>query len=308
MAELRLDLQEAIGALMSAETAEQRRQAAAAATRAVAAFAEQPAREPPSPDAVVAAQGDLLRETGAVLRALPDADLDLFNRLLPWGAVSTDERGRLIGAAWSAGKRNSVARPVDPRQAAFDRALPLKGRRVLEVGCFEGLHTIGLTLLGAEVVAADARIENVLKTLARLWAYGRRAEVVLWDVEGVAPETAPREWDVLHHIGVLYHLADPVRHLDALLPRTRTGVLLDTHVARGDESLMQRYPEGEGGARYVRVGERVSSPFAGMYDHARWLALEDLLAQLDRSGFRDVRVVSDRDERNGRRVTVWAFR
>jgi len=29
---------------------------------------------------------------------------------------------------------------------------------------------------------------------------------------------------------------------------------------------------------------------------------------LQESGFADIRVVSDRDERNGRRVTVWAFR
>ena len=36
-----------------------------------------------------------------------------------------------------------------------------------EVGCFEGIHTIALCQLGAEVVAVDARIENTVKRIAR---------------------------------------------------------------------------------------------------------------------------------------------
>jgi hypothetical protein len=36
--------------------------------------------------------------------------------------------------------------------------------------------------------------------------------------------------------------------------------------------------------------------------------LEDLIRLFAAHGFGDLRIVSDRDERNGRRVTLWAFR
>jgi len=62
--------------------------------------------------------------------------------------------------------------------------------------------------------------------------------------------------------------------------------------------------------RYRRKAEphAVSSPFAGMRDHAKYLVLEDVVEHLRSHGFADTKVVSNRLERNGRRVTVWAFR
>ena len=43
--------------------------------------------------------------------------------------------------------------------------------------------------------------------------------------------------DVMHHVGVLYHLRDPVAHLAAALPQVSTALMLDTHVAPDSEAL-----------------------------------------------------------------------
>ena len=251
-----------------------------------------------------------LGEAIAPATLLADEDLEEFNRILPWGAMTVDQRGRGVGEVWSSDKRGVPSGLIDSRQIQFNKAHPVAGRHVMEIGCFEGIHTLGLLLLGAWVTAVDGRIENVVKTLARLWAYGRSCEVALWNVEGEAPSNLPQSWDVLHHIGVLYHLSNPVEHLNEVLPRTREGVLLDTHVASDEQEASETYSVGAATYRYRNKPEphADSSPFAGMKDHAKYLLLDDLVRLFASHGFGDLRIVSDRDERNGRRVTIWAFR
>jgi 2-polyprenyl-3-methyl-5-hydroxy-6-metoxy-1,4-benzoquinol methylase len=240
--------------------------------------------------------------------SLSDADLGKLNTLLPWAAMTVDDQGRHIGSAWSSHKRATVNHLVERRHVAFNDAFPLAGKHVLEVGCFEGIHTISLLALGATVTGVDSRIENLLKTNTRLWCYGFEADVKKWDLEEATPANIPAKWDVLHHIGVLYHLSDPVGHLNDVLARTGDALLLDTHIARGADETNGQYEVGDRAYRYYHYGEDSSSPFAGERDHAKWLLLDDLQDVIRAQGFGDIRVVSDRAERNGRRITLWAFR
>jgi tRNA (mo5U34)-methyltransferase len=250
------------------------------------------------------------RDRDAPLRRMDDAQLADFNELLPWAGQSVDPLERVVGAAWSARKRSKITPTIDRRHRAFNDAFPLAGRHVLEVGCFEGIHSISLMLLGARVTGVDARTENVIKTLARTWAYGLRCEGVLWDLEGQAPPDAPPDWDVLHHVGVLYHQTNPVESLTELLARTRHAVLLDTHVAEDEADAGRTYDACGETWRYAFRPEphNAVSPFAGMRDHAKYLVVEDLMALVARQGFKDVRLAEDRAERNGRRVTIWGLR
>lgn len=247
---------------------------------------------------------------GRRLDELTDEALECFNLLLPWAAMTSDSRGRIVGSPWSSKKRSSIHYLIDPRHTAFDREIPLKDQHVFEVGCFEGIHTISCLLFGAKVTGVDGRMENVLKTLARLWVYEKSAEILLWDVERDPPSFIPPAWDILHHIGVLYHLTNPVEHLHTVLPRTGKAVLLDTHVASESSIATERYTVGVRAYRYQHYREKDVrvNPFAGMLDHAKWLYVEDLLAICQEHGFKDVRTIEDRAERNGRRVTIWAFR
>lgn len=242
------------------------------------------------------------------ISSFSDDQLLQLNSLLPWAAMTVDEHGRHLGSAWRSNKRANVQYLVEGRHVAFNEAYPLAGKHVLEVGCFEGIHTISCLHHGATVTAVDSRMENLLKTLTRLWCYGYQADVKRWDLEEDAPADIPESWDVLHHIGVLYHLSDPVGHLRHALKRTREALLLDTHIAPGEEAATESYEVDGQSFRFERHGEKSVSPFAGVRDHAKWLVLEELQGLIAAEGFKDVRVKSDRAERNGRRITLWAFR
>lgn len=99
---------------------------------------------------------------------LPDDELLRLNQLLPWSAFIVDEKGRNFGKAYSDIKRNEVQIVPDPRIVELDKRYQLKGKRAVEAGCFEGIHSAALAQLGANVAAFDGRIENVIKTSALL--------------------------------------------------------------------------------------------------------------------------------------------
>jgi tRNA (mo5U34)-methyltransferase len=238
---------------------------------------------------------------------LSDEDLAELNRLLPWQAFTVDHNGRRFGDAAWIGKRDTPQPVPDARVLLLDEAFSLRDREVLEVGCFEGIHTLALAERARSVVALDARIENVVKTIVRCAFYGVAPTVFKLDVEDGCDQEG-LDADVAFHVGVLYHLRDPVRHLLELGRRIRIGLLLDTHVARISEATEsirvdgKDYPcrrHGEGG---------VTDVFSGMYDHANWLTLPAILDLLATAGFPHVALVEERVERHGPRILLVASR
>jgi tRNA (mo5U34)-methyltransferase len=236
---------------------------------------------------------------------LKDEDLDQINNMLPWFAGTQLPDGRILGSLEARpGKRELVQSIPDKRIARLDETLGLSGKKVLEIGCFEGIHTIGLCSFGADVTAVDLRPLNVIKTMARLASYGYSAAVFPIDVED--PSLDLPDFDLVFHCGVLYHLEDPVSHLDRLLPRCR-AIYLDTHVA--DESQDDAVLEARGrtfsGHHHYEAGW--ADPFSGRGSSAFWLKSSDLVGLLQQAGFA-VEMWSERDERNGRRVGLLARR
>lgn len=236
---------------------------------------------------------------------LPDADLKLINESLPWHAATELGDGRIIGSLTARkGKREQVEPIPDKRITRLDRELGLAGRTVLEIGCFEGIHTLGLCSYGARVTAVDLRPLNVIKTHARLSAYGESADVFAVDVEDPALELP--HYDVVFHCGVLYHLEEPVRHLRKLLPCC-DAIYLDTHIAREDEDDATLE---SGGRTYLGHAHREggwNDPFSGRGKGAFWLRLSDLQSILQEAGF-EVDNWGVREERNGPRVGLLARR
>jgi SAM-dependent methyltransferase len=241
------------------------------------------------------------------LDELADSDLDRLNNLLPWAAFTVDGRGRRFGGAAWKGKRDKPQPIADYRGIILDRHFGLADKHVLEIGCFEGVHTVGLCRLAARVTGVDARMDNVVKTIVRCAFYGQHPDILLRDVEDPTVMSALQA-DVVHHVGVLYHLDEPARHIMALGRVARLGVLLDTHVAEAHEATEvleidgRRYPYrlySEGGTADV---------FSGMRSSAKWLTLEGLKDLVDAAGFPNVDTVEDRQERNGRRVLLVASR
>ena len=238
---------------------------------------------------------------------LDDDELALVNDLLPWRCFTVDSRGRRLGdRAWT-GKRDAPQVVPDWRVAVADERFGgLADKSILEVGCFEGVHTIALCRAAREVTAIDAHLVNVVKTVVRCNLYGHRPTVYPANVEAW-PDDPGLAFDVVFHVGVLYHLHDPVAHVARLGRVARVGLLLDTHVATDAQATETMSVDGRD-IPYHRYAERVGSDsvFAGMDPESRWLRLEDLMSLLEEAGFATVDVVDRREERNGHRVTLVA--
>jgi tRNA (mo5U34)-methyltransferase len=255
-----------------------------------------------------AAQGrfDEARVATPFVDPLDDSDLERLNELLPWHCFTVDSHGRPFGRpAWS-GKRVAPQQVPDPRIELFDRRFGLAGGHVLEVGCFEGVHTVALCRRAAKVTAVDGRVENVVKTVVRCAFFGEHPTVLTLDLERPGEDAGLLKADVCHHVGVLYHLSDPVAHLQDLGRWIGRGLMLDTHYALPDQAR-DSYEAGGRSYAYRRYGES-SDPFSGMRSEARWLLLDDIVELLRSAGFASVEVVERREERNGPRALLFAER
>jgi hypothetical protein len=219
------------------------------------------------------------------LDSLPDAQLEELNGLLPWHSFVIDGHGRRFGNVPWHGKGRTPEKIPNKRTRRMHDAFDLRGRTVLEIGCFEGAHTLGLCQFGASVTAIDSRVENVVKTLVRTACFDHHPRVLVCDVERrPLPEEHLRA-EFCHHVGVLYHLADPVTHLFDLGRLISRGLLLDTHYAAVDKATEQYEVGGESFA-YQRYGEfGYEDAWSGMFDHSKWLTLDTIVEVLRRAGF-----------------------
>ena len=240
------------------------------------------------------------------LDALSDEDLIELNALLDWNSFISDGNGRRFGmAAWGS-KRVELQEIPDKRIIAMHERFNLSGQHVLEVGCFEGVHTLGLLQYAGKVSAIDSRIDHVVKTMVRCGMHGQTPNVFVYDLESEPNDYSLLSCDFIHHVGVLYHLRDPISHLLSLKKFVRKGIMLDTHYSLPKET---KDSYNVGGReyfykRYMEYGKKES--FSGMYDHSKWLLLDDIVDCLKQSGFDNVEIVEKRAERNGPRVLLYA--
>lgn len=236
---------------------------------------------------------------------LSEKALAEFNEMLPWFAGTALPDGRVLGNIGTRdNKRDSLQAVPDKRIVRLHKELDLSNKSVFELGCFEGIHTLGLRMFSPDVTAIDIRPVNVLKTLARLSAYGTSAKVFQFDVEEIQPDFP--HFDVVFHCGVLYHLEDPVTHLERLLPHCNS-IYLDTHIS----SVAAAVDKFEvGGRTYLGHDHHEGGwedPFSGRGRGAFWMQLSDIEALLVRHGFTST-LWSERDERNGPRIGLLARR
>ncbi len=235
---------------------------------------------------------------------LSDSELEELNNILDWNCYLLDQSGRRFGnLAWS-GKRTDPQDINDYRHTLLNDRISLADKHVLEIGCFEGIHTVSLCRLAKSVTAIDSRVENVVKTIVRCAMFNQHPVVFVSDVENWLSQKEQLKADVCHHVGVLYHLKDPVKHLIELASFTNHAILLDTHYAKPEEAT-ESYDTG--GKRYAyKKYQEGKDVFSGMYDHAKWLTLEGLEEILKSSGFSNVEIIEKREERNGPRVLLFA--
>ncbi len=138
------------------------------------------------------------------------------------------------------------------RLAFLLRLGPFKGKRVLELGCGYAHFGDLLAQEGAIVTGADARQEHID------WVRNNRPSVapVLADLDQAW--SLGDSWDLILHMGVLYHLADPEMHLRELC-KVRATIVLETEVYNSPDPLGSYSINEEGyDQAFNGVGTRLS--------------------------------------------------
>ncbi|HBF29344.1 MAG TPA: SAM-dependent methyltransferase [Rhizobium sp.] len=193
---------------------------------------------------------------------------------------------------------------------ALDTYGSIEGKRILEVGPLEGMHTYILNQRNpASIDAIEANKQCfmrclVTKEILRL----DRANIYLGDIKNWL-EASDTVYDFALASGVLYHMPDPGEFLRLLAGRTQ-ALFLWTHYY--DETLMPesdvRHTPFSGnvktrdiGGQQIRYFERsyqfanMSASFCGgMNDRHYWMHRNDILKLLNHLGYNDV-VVQDEE-------------
>ncbi len=164
----------------------------------------------------------------------------------------------------------------------------LRGRDVLDVGCWTGGTTLLLAALGANVVALEEvrKYAGTAQFLATSFGLGARVTVRPLSIYGCNTDTFRERFDTVYFPGVIYHLSDPLIALRILYNALRVGgdILVESAGIDADEPYC-RFD----GSLVVTHGSRESRNRAGW----NWfMPSPSALGRMMReAGFDDVRSV-----------------
>jgi hypothetical protein len=200
---------------------------------------------------------------------------------------------------------------------------PVQGMDVLEIGPLEAAHSYMLQELGAaSVLAIESNRRAFLKCLCVKEIMNLdRVRFLLGDAVAWLEQEA-RTYDLLVASGILYHMAEPLRFLDAVTARS-DRVFLWTHhydetvISRREDSR-QFAPAGRlrpdadwQGSKRLYPGDATAwKGFSGgRHPFAIWLTRDTILGYLEARGFTILGVEFDhRDHPNGPALALAARR
>lgn len=127
--------------------------------------------------------------------------------------------------------------------------LPLYRRSVVEFGAGVGDHSSYYLDRRCEVLATDARADNLALLQARLSGHPRRGNLQTMQLDVEADFDLGRSFEVVHCYGLLYHLFDPAaalarmaRHCDSIfLLETKTDPDEAARITLGQENAAEPY-------------------------------------------------------------------
>lgn len=136
-----------------------------------------------------------------------------------WHSFELPNRSTIQGACSLEGLKR--------RLALFPIPADLHGKRVLDIGAWDGWFSFEMEKRGAEVVAIDTwRNPKFLEIRERL---SSRVEYNNLDVYELDPRKIGT-FDIVLFLGVLYHLKHPLLGLEKVCSVTRELAIVDTHV------------------------------------------------------------------------------
>lgn len=174
--------------------------------------------------------------------------------------------------------------------AKFLLPADLTGKRVLDIGCWDGFYTFEAERHGAQVSSVDCwRPEKFFVAKEALKSSAEFHELSVYDVTKERLGT----FDIVFFLGVLYHLKHPLLGLEQVCEVTRDFAIIETHQI--DNLFDTKHPVME----FYEVDE-----LGGQYDNW-WGPNTECLVQMARAaGFVRVEVM----RRQASRVVIKAFR
>jgi tRNA (mo5U34)-methyltransferase len=115
------------------------------------------------------------------------------------------------------------------RLAQFPVPADLRGRRALDIGCWDGWFSFELERRGAEVVAIDNWDNHRFRQMHA--AYRSRVNYRVLDMYELTPQTVGR-FDIVLFMGVLYHLKHPLLALERVCALTTDLAVVDSFILR----------------------------------------------------------------------------
>jgi tRNA (mo5U34)-methyltransferase len=123
------------------------------------------------------------------------------------------------------------------RIAQFPIPADLRGKRVLDIGAWDGWFSFEMERRGAEVMAVDATPHERFRVAREL--LGSKVEYRVDDVYRLSPEKIGR-FDIVLFLGVLYHLKHPVLALERVCELSTEMVCVQSFVTDDGSDLSAR--------------------------------------------------------------------
>ena len=115
------------------------------------------------------------------------------------------------------------------RLAQFPIPSDLKGKRALDIGCWDGWFSFELERRGAKVMAIDCWDNPRFRQMHA--AYGSKVDYRLLDMYELTPDRIGR-FDIVLFMGVLYHLKHPLLALERVCALTTDMAAVDSFILR----------------------------------------------------------------------------
>lgn len=193
-------------------------------------------------------------------------------------------------------------------------ALPLDQSRQLhaiELGPYNGRITARCAQRFASVLSLEPRPENVERVQNVIDELGlsintqvKQHTLESWRASErytECPNIFEKETSIVIHSGVLYHLINPVEHLQTCR-QVSHKLYLNTHVASRTPDRLKECDHLWQGEWH---SEPTDTPRAGLASQSFWLTLNELCRAVILAGYGSVKLLRDRQEPNGRRVALY---
>jgi tRNA (mo5U34)-methyltransferase len=136
---------------------------------------------------------------------------------------------------------NNTLESLKTRVGLFPIPQDLRGKRVLDIGAWDGWFSFEMERRGAQVVAVDSYDSKNFRYLHR--ELRSNIDYRIMDMYELSPATLDGTFDIVLFLGVLYHLKHPLLAMERVCALTRDLTVIQTFVSQEPGSPVMEFFE-----------------------------------------------------------------